>query len=228
MLVRYAFCVAGVEQDAVFKQLESIVTEERYKKMQKYRFPIDKIRSLFAEVLVRYALKKHFAMEGADIAIDTNEYGKPYLKDVENVYFNVSHSGDWVVCAVSDQPVGVDVEQIKKNSFEIADRFFSEKEAKAIQESEVGQELFYKYWTLKESYVKAEGKGMSIPFDSFAFTIDGEDISLEVEESPCDTYQFQVYKIDEGTFAATCSHERPSDVFEQVSIEQLEEILLKD
>lgn len=227
MLMRYAFCVAGVEQDAVFKQLEHIVSEERYKKMQKYRFPIDKIRSLFAEMLVRYALKKHFAMEGAEIAFATNEYGKPFLKGVDNLYFNVSHSGDWVVCAVSDQPVGVDVEQIKENSYEIADRFFSEKEAKAIKESEMGQELFYTYWTLKESYVKAEGKGMSIPFSSFAFILEGEEISLEVEDNPCGTYQFQVYKIDEGTLAATCSYERPSGVFEQVSLAQLEEMLLK-
>ena len=227
MLIRYAFCVDEVEQDARFQQLEQVVSKKRYEKMQKYRFPIDKIRSLFAELLVRYVLKKHFQIEGADIEFDYNEYGKPFLKGQKNLFFNVSHSGSWVICAVSDKPVGVDVEEIKDRNLDIAERFYSKKETEAIKESDMGNELFYHYWTLKESYVKAEGKGMSISFSSFAFSIEGEDILLEVEGKSCLTYQFQVYKIDDGTLAATCSCEKPEGIFDEVSINQIEEMLLR-
>ncbi|MBR3771827.1 MAG: 4'-phosphopantetheinyl transferase superfamily protein [Clostridium sp.] len=226
MLIRYAFCVENVEQDEVFHKLESVISEERYNRMQKYHFPIDKTRSLFAEVLLRYALKKHFAMEGTEIVFETNEYGKPFLKGEKNLHFNVSHSGNWVICGISDQPVGVDVEVIKERNTDIAERFFSKKEAQAIKDSDLGNDLFYQYWTLKESYVKAEGKGMSISFNSFSFAVDGEDISLELEGKPCHTYQFGVYKIDEETWAATCSCEPVRGIFEKITISQITEMLL--
>lgn len=226
MLIRYAFSIQNVEQDEVFQQLEKIISQKRYERMQKYRFPIDKTRSLFAEVLVRYALKKHFAIEGSKVSFTCNEYGKPFLEGYKNLFFNVSHSGNWVICALSDKPVGVDVEQIKEKDTDIAKRFFHEKEANAIHENVQDKELFFHYWTLKESYVKAEGKGMSIDFSSFAFTIDGADISLEVEGKECLTYQFQVYKIDEGTLVATCSYEPAEGEFEILTLDQIKETLL--
>lgn len=226
MLVRYAFNIKGIQVDDTFHALEGIISEERYKKMQRYYFEADKIRSLFAEVLLRYALKKHYGLEGADIQFDTNEYGKPSLKKNKNIYFNVSHSGDWILCAISSKPVGVDVEQIKEKNIDIAERFYAEEEYQTLLKSKNASELFFVYWTLKESYVKAEGKGMSISFSTFAFDVSEEAIVLKVNGEVCHTYQFQVYKIAEDFEAATCSMEPIEGFFEQVDLEQVKEVLI--
>ncbi len=226
MLIRYAFSVKNIIEDETFHRFENIISEERYKKMQKYRFRADAIRSLFAEVLLRYGLKKDLGLEGMEIEFEKNDYGKPELKKNKQIHFNVSHSGDWVVCAISDQPVGVDVELEKEHDLQIAKRFYGKKEYDALLKSKNQKELFITFWTLKESYVKAEGKGLSIPFESFAFTMQEKNISLEVDEKPCNTYEFQTYPIAEGVQVATCSMQPIEGRFKIVTLEELKKMLL--
>lgn len=245
MLIRYAFNIQGIEVDELFHKLETLVSPERYEKMQRYHFEVDKIRSLFAEILLRYGLKIHFGMEGDVIQFETNEYGKPRLKGCEGIHFNVSHSGDWVICAISSEQVGVDVEQVKEKNLDIAERFYAEEEYQTLLQYEHPSELFYRYWTLKESYVKAEGKGMSIPFTSFAFRIEDtvsdrksetssdtnshkiyDKISLTVNNEICKKYQFQVYNIAEDFQVATCSSEEIEGKFKQITIQDIEATLL--
>lgn len=226
MLIRYAFSIQGVEKEGVLNQLKEIISEERRKKMERYRFEADKIRSLFAEVLVRYGLKKHFGMEKEEVSIEKNEYGKPELIKRKDIHYNVSHSGDWVICAFSSFPVGVDVEIEKEHNLDIAKRFFDKTEYETLRECESPKELFISYWTLKESYVKAEGKGMQIPFDTFSFDIAHDEIKLQVEGKPCNTYEFQVYGIADGVQVATCSREPIEGKFKIVSLQDLVETLL--
>lgn len=224
MLIRYAFSIQGVEKEEALNQLKEIISEERREKMERYRFEADKIRSLFAEVLVRYGLKKHFGME--KVSIETNKYGKPELRERKDIHYNVSHSGDWVICAFSLFPVGVDVEIEKEHNLDIAKRFFDKREYETLRECESPKELFISYWTLKESYVKAEGKGMQIPFDTFSFDISPDEVKLQVEGKPCNTYEFQVYGIAEGVQVATCSQEPIEGKFKIVSLQDLVETLL--
>lgn len=226
MLLRYAFSIQDVKVDAAFHALEQIISTKRYDKMQRFYFEADKIRSLFAEVLLRFALKKHFKIEGADVEFEVNEFGKPYLKGIPEIHFNVSHSGNWVICAVSQSPVGVDVEEIKNKNLEIAERFYTKEEYESLLASADKNELFIRYWTLKESYVKAEGKGMSIAFDSFSFDVSGEEIKLQVGQKPCNTYHFQVYKIGDSFEAATCSKEVIEGEFVKVTLEEIKKTLL--
>ena len=162
MLIRYAFSIDGLKVDETFHALETLVTQERYDKIQRFHFEQDKIRGLYAGVLLRFALKKHYGLEGASLAFEKNEYGKPALKDYKEIQFNLSHSGNWVVCALSDKAIGVDVEEIKAKNLDIAKRFYAPAEYEWLKNSENPNQLFFTYWTLKESYVKAEGKGMSI------------------------------------------------------------------
>nr|WP_237391871.1 4'-phosphopantetheinyl transferase superfamily protein [Paenibacillus dendrobii] len=85
------------------------------------------------------------------------------------MHFNISHSGEWVVCALDSLPVGVDVEEIKEAPFEISKRFFSREERTFLfnEAEEVRNESFYYIWTLKESYIKAIGQGLSYGLESF-------------------------------------------------------------
>ncbi|MBO4927712.1 MAG: hypothetical protein J5379_05620 [Clostridiales bacterium] len=113
------------------------ISSERRTQISRFRFEADKMRSLFAEVLLRYALKKRYGIE--DLSLGTNEYGKPFLKDHEEIFFNLSHSGDWVVCGIGDRNLGIDVERIEDIEMSIARDFFAKEEweyIKTIPETE--------------------------------------------------------------------------------------------
>lgn len=117
---------------------------------------------------IRNILGEHLNVEGMLLDISRTEYGKPYLRDYPECYFNISHTSGIIVCAVADRPVGVDVERIKPFNKRIVKRFFVEKEQNYIFELEdKSEERFAEIWTKKEAYVKCIGKGLDIPFESF-------------------------------------------------------------
>lgn len=102
----------------------------------------------------------------ADTPIAKTVLGKPYLKHFPGVQFNLSHSGPYGVCALSDTPVGVDVELIRPLVRDVAKRFFTETEQAWL--SRRPPEEFFRLWTRKESFTKALGKGLTLPLDSFS------------------------------------------------------------
>lgn len=84
-----------------------------------------------------------------------NKFGKPYLKGCK--HFNVSHSKHIMVIAVSDNPIGVDIEATKNISQNLINYVCNKKEAMAIKESKDKNKEFTKLWTKKESLIKLQG-----------------------------------------------------------------------
>lgn len=82
-----------------------------------------------------------------------NENGKPYLPD-RSAHFSLSHCNDMVVCAVSDAPVGIDLERIREDSARLAERFFAPDEKTLVSAGGDPDAEFCRIWTLKESYIK--------------------------------------------------------------------------
>ncbi|MEM8593301.1 MAG: 4'-phosphopantetheinyl transferase superfamily protein [Pseudomonadota bacterium] len=115
---------------------------------------------------------------------DTGEKGKPYLSNGHQpLHFNVSHTHNLIALALSQHyAIGVDVEHTLRNSdtINIADRYFSCHELEELHALPIAQQEnhFFDYWTLKESYIKACGVGLSIPLDSFSFHVDRSTDSL--------------------------------------------------
>ena len=122
-----------------------------------------------SEEFARCVLGKNLNVDGESILIYRNEFGKPFLKDHPYIHFNISHTKGAIVCAVSDKPVGVDIERVKRFNKCIVERFFTQNEQNYIFASnENVAERFIEIWTKKEAYVKWVGKGMQeIPFASF-------------------------------------------------------------
>ena len=116
---------------------------------------------LGVELLLHRALG---VTEPLDYSLDAN--GKPYFEN-GSVFFSLSHSGNYAVCAVSDCEVGVDIEQPRRNSLKLAKRFFTEGEYELIAESADPDEQFCRIWVIKESYIKATGSGFKTPLESF-------------------------------------------------------------
>ena len=96
-----------------------------------------------------------------DSQVFVDERGKPRIEGLE---INLSHSGNLVICAVSEQPVGCDVEEVRKAPRGVAERYFSRAEQKYLNRF-VGEQYdreFFRFWTMKESYVKMTGEGLRV------------------------------------------------------------------
>ncbi|MBE7150862.1 4'-phosphopantetheinyl transferase superfamily protein [Bacillus mycoides] len=195
--------------DVIFKTLIRLVSEEKQKKIMRFHRVEDAKRTLLADLLARYAISYKTGMKCEEINFKNNKYGKPLLVNIPNVYFNTSHSAQWIVCAISSQPIGIDIEFIEQINCEIAKQFFSEDEyVKLSRESEENKlDYFYQLWTLKESYVKAIGKGLSIPLDSFSISIDSKEIKLKASNNSTNCY-FKQFEIDDNYKMAVCSFDR--------------------
>ncbi|MDG3044571.1 hypothetical protein OE903_14005 [Bacillus sp. B6(2022)] len=85
---------------------------------------IDARRTLLGEVLIRHIIHEMYALPMEQIIFETEGNGKPVVRQIPSFHFNLSHSGDWVVGAVDDAPVGIDIEEIKPIDLAIAERFF--------------------------------------------------------------------------------------------------------
>lgn len=205
MLKTYMVNIDSNFEKDQFNILLNYVSEDKKAQIHRFYHFEDSQRALIGNVLSRYAICKNLNIKNNDITFGANEYGKPFLLGANNIHFNISHSGNWVVCAISDFPVGIDVEVIKPIDLDIAKRFFSEDEYSALlnQTEEDKPKYFFKLWTLKESYIKAVGKGLSIPLNSFTVSVENNSI-INTNESLIDYCLFQSY-LDSNSLYAVCS-----------------------
>jgi 4'-phosphopantetheinyl transferase len=181
-----------------------IAEEER---IGRYVQPKDRLRSLAANMLARIVICRERRDLKGRLRFSRNVYGKPYVLD-ESIHFNVSHSGDWVVCALDDSPIGIDIERELPIDLQIAEKHYSSAEYANMMSRPVDERLacFYQLWTLKESYVKAIGKGLSIPLHQFTIHVGEASICLtgnghRHEGSP----YFRTYRIDPDYVMSVCS-----------------------
>jgi len=189
---------------ALFMKFYSQAPEHRRRKIDSFVFDKDKRLSLGVELLLRKALEDlgedPDSLQPAHVA-----NGKPMLKGTD-IEFNLSHSEERVMCSVSDRPVGCDVEMVRPIDLDLARRYFygSEYEGiKAEDDPDRRYDLFYRYWTLKESFMKATGLGFELPLDSFCIHLDHE---ITVDQSvDSETYRFAEYFLDDGYRYAVCS-----------------------
>ncbi|HFJ9280704.1 TPA: 4'-phosphopantetheinyl transferase superfamily protein [Bacillus cereus] len=188
----------------------SWIDEEKRYRIKKFINKKDKIRTLIGELLVRTLTNKKLKIGNERIVWGKNHYGKPYLKGYPNYYFNISHSGEFVVCAISNNPVGIDIEQIKHIEYEeIAKSFFCDSEYAYIQKGDVNYQLrkFYEVWTLKESYIKCYGSGLSMSLKSFSINIDSHKAVhiLFDNREKSNSYSMAIFDIELEYKMAVCS-----------------------
>ncbi len=140
---------------------------------------------LLGESLVRSVLFREKGLMPEEYCIALGEHGKPYLAGMgEPFYFNISHSGDYVVCAVSDQEIGIDIERIGRARMEVARRFFHPEEIRVLQALPEGQQTdaFFSYWSVKESFLKYTGTGLSASLSGFEVLFEGDAIRIRQPE----------------------------------------------
>lgn len=166
----YVLDVTPLEDRALYDSFFCTVRLERQERILKLRQAADRRRALGAELLLGYALKLRGVTE---FTLSCGAHGKPYLDGVQGLYFNLSHAGEYAICAISDREIGCDIERIDPQiNLGIADRFFTPEEAEWMRAEENASEQverFFRLWTLKESLMKATGLGFSLSPRTFSF-----------------------------------------------------------
>lgn len=187
--------------------------KDRQKKILEIKHEGEKLRSIFAGLLFRYAfLKSGFSNNDWDcLTLEYNEYGKPRVKGNDKFNYSISHSGDWVICVYDDENVGVDIQEKRPWKLQMAKRFYSDKEYERLinidEKLAQGQtDVFYKIWSAKESCVKLIGRGIGGGISQYVT----DDEFRYIEEFDTDgicinRYNMKIYDEIEGYIISVCS-----------------------
>jgi 4'-phosphopantetheinyl transferase len=193
--------------ESCFQYLIDKVDEKKKQRILEFRNKRDLYHTLFGDFLARYVIGKRLGSINTNVIFSYSPYGKPYAEGLGNVHFNIAHSGEYIVCAISNREVGIDIEQQIPGPFsDVADLFsIGEKQSLYGQPLHLQQEFFYSLWTLKESYIKQTGEGLSRSLNSFSIKLTGDNISLEIGEKPLSDLFFKQYHVDVNYKMAVCA-----------------------
>jgi len=203
----------------LFKQLSNLVSNEKKERMKRLLNSCDVNRTLIGDLLIRSLICQKYKINNEEIRFKYNEYGKPFVENFSDFHFNLSHSGEWVVCTTANFNVGIDIEKISEiEALKLANEFFSEEEFYDISNINSDEQIncFFDLWTLKESYIKTIGKGLYTPLNSFS--IKKESRALILYKNIPKNFYFKQYNIDPNYKLSACA---TRDEFPQ-------EIIIKD
>lgn len=159
-----------------FNEAYALISEERRRKIDRLRFDEDKRLSLGAGVLFEECLKSFGIDDGSLIY---GKHKKPYLASCDNLFFSLSHNGIYSACAFYDKEIGIDIEKVKDVSDAVIKKVATANEYACLSslDEKVRAQEFTRLWTVKESYMKFLGTGLSVSPLKIEVTF-GENITL--------------------------------------------------
>lgn len=200
--ILYAACVSPLQDAGLYAAACEAVSPERREAAERLQKEDAARLSLGGELLLRHGLRE----AGLDWLPERFAYGsegKPRLCE-SKLWFNISHSGQWAICAIADCETGCDIEEIRPIDLKIARRFRPEEYDDILAQSteQARLECFFRYWTLKESFMKALGLGFGLPLKAFQM-VPGETVSV-LHSVNDRSYSFQEFDEIPGYKCALC------------------------
>jgi len=156
----YIFDEMDSLDDGFMERVMPLLSEERQEKIKRLRSPLSKKASAVVYLLLRLALAELYGINEA-VVFGYAKNEKPVLRDYRHIHFNLSHCKNAAACVVCDSEVGVDVQHISPVTDKVARRVLTEKEFKAFISSDFRDEFFCETWTIKESFIKKTGQGIT-------------------------------------------------------------------
>ncbi len=165
----YFACTQALTDAELYSRIYEAASKQRREKTDRYRFMKDRMLSLGAEALLKHALMKN-GFSPDELHYGYTENGKPYLPEAAGFHFNISHSEEYVMLAVSDTETGCDIEKIAHADMRMAKQILTANEYMHFLDTPESERdrMFFRYWTAKESVMKMLGKGFRMDPSSFA------------------------------------------------------------
>lgn len=213
---------------SIYLELFHNSPESVQQKATRFRQELDQQRCIIGDYMTRVLLSEKSGISRDEIKFTKNQYGKKYLLEQSSPFFNLSHSGNWILLGIGREEIGVDLEQFQVMDYLGISSYFNEKEQcylNGLQDENVQME-FFRFWTAKESYLKFIGKGLSqlmntfqVPIDSASgFIIDLEDEKLATSLS---------FPIKNEYYVSVCSKKIHNLSYCELTVKWLEDTVLK-
>ncbi|CAA9472171.1 MAG: 4'-phosphopantetheinyl transferase [uncultured Rubrobacteraceae bacterium] len=182
-----------------------VLAKDERQKATDLVFEGDRKRFVVSRGVLRVLLGRYLRAQPGSLVFGYNPYGKPFLVGAPGVRFSTSHSHDLVLLAfVRDRDIGVDVEHLRDDLGldEIASRHFATREVATLRSltNSSRKEAFFACWTRKEAFVKAKGRGLTLPFSRFEVTLTpGQPaMLLKVEEDIREPFRWAMQELIPG------------------------------
>ncbi len=156
------------DADAFLKGLQ-MVSPERREKVKNMQNPMAARLSLTAGILLQLSMDRMGIQEKQ---LQYGKHGKPMLCG-EGFHFNLSHSGEYAVCAYGNLPIGVDVQAIKDRIPKYTKKILSTEESRYLEQCSQPNREFFRLWTRKEAAAKWDSRGLQLPFEALSFVAEG-------------------------------------------------------
>ena len=136
------------------------VSEQRREQALRFKHEQGRRLCVLAYLLLKQGLREEYGIMENPV-FEYNEHGKPSIVGHPEIFFNLSHCKEAVACAISDQPVGIDVESVRSYKERLARYTMNDEEVRDIETSEQPDTTFIRLWTMKEATMKLVGTGIS-------------------------------------------------------------------
>ena len=203
----------GPSDDAGIEKLRGLLSGEETARVGRIRSEKNRREYMAAHILARLMLARFGEATATDWRFAAGRHGRPEIEPALNgagLRFNLSHASGMVACAVTiKDDIGVDVEWLERPNRmrdKIAEKKFSAPEAAylgGVAEQD-RKDVFFSFWTLKESYIKAIGKGLIEPLDGFAFELDPLGISFLKDNGDAACWSFDLHSPSPEHLCALC------------------------
>ncbi len=211
---------ARADSAELLETYRGLLTPDELAMERRFLLPRLRLQFLVTRALVRWSLSQYHPVAPDEWRFVAGRFGKPVVSAPlpASRAFNLSHSAGLVVCAIAGQgEIGADVEDIRRPApwRRLATRFFSQAETDGLERLPERQrtERFMQIWTLKESYIKAIGKGLSAPLDRFAIEIPPDGPTRVSFADPQDTSQWRFAQatLNDQYHVAVAAADAPDD-----------------
>jgi 4'-phosphopantetheinyl transferase len=164
---------------AAWPAMLAILDEEERARAARFLREADRRAFIAAHALLRAMLSRVAGTAPREWRFITGSHGKPHIHPElghPGLEFNLSHTSGAVACGIaSGCPIGIDIEDEDRadSHLDIADAYFAPSERARLHAAPAAERpaLFLRLWTLKEAYIKAQGRGLSMALDAFAFSL---------------------------------------------------------
>lgn len=222
MVYTYYMDVRCFDNEKLFQEKMKLLSPYRQQKVALLKHEKDKNRSLGAGILLDHALMT-CGLRERSVEYEIGKWGKPSLKYHPEIHFSLSHSGDYAICSIGDKPVGNDIEFVKQGRLKVADRFFTEEELDWLygaREDEERTKRMFRIWTMKESFLKVTGRGMSLSLSDFTIHVDEESQRIRVRHKvDAKYYSMKEYDVLDQYCVAVCCQEDRNIAYDMIPVE---------